>query len=418
MPMKMQSKQSAALPKPSAPKTAKAYVLPAGYSGCAFWRLRLPLSKLQKIGSSVEFLMSDNPNKRVGMADIQKFGDACDVMVLQAPGNTDSLMLIKLYKALGKKVVVEYDDYSFDLSPGNPRYNELGTKECELKDKDGNIIFSWKDGVNGFNLKENIAKYEAFVGCLQHADLVTTTTEYLADKFRKHAKNVAVCPNSLDFDLWRPIPRPKAYEGQVRIGWFGGDSHYEDIQVFKPLLAKLANKYPQVKIVFQCPPVPQWEPIFKDIPPEQVDWCGWSDLKHYTLFLAARHWDIGLVPLEDNEFNKCKSNIKWLEFAAMKVPVIAQNMVPYSNSIKNGKTGFLADKADEWYEHACRLIENPELRKEVGQAAYNAAFKDYNLEKNCRLWEKAYLDCLEGKNGNSKARCASKRNCSGCGVRP
>lgn len=378
------------------------FVLPAGWSGCAFWRLRLPLAKLQKVGTPLSIDVADNAEKTIALSRIQDASGQADLMVLQAPGNDDATMLMRVYNVMGKKVVIDYDDFSFDLSPGNPRYAELGTKECEILGPDGKVAFRWKDGENGFDLKANLAKYNAFIECIRTADMVTTTTDYLADKFRPHAKRVSICPNSIDFDLWKPIPRPSKYDGQIRIGWFGGDSHLEDLAGLKYLLPKLCKKYPKVRIVLQAARVPQWASVFSDIPGPQMEWNTWADLKHYTLFLAARHWDIGLVPLARNEFGFCKSNIKWLEFSALKVPVIAENCLPYSNSIENGTTGFLADTAEQWYEQACRLIENPGLRKDIAQAAYERALKDYDLAKNCKAWERAYIDCLEESNVNGK----------------
>lgn len=383
-------------PSQLSPKLSRynVYAIPAGFSGCAFWRYRLPLNKLKKIGTHLNINITNQPNKTLRMEDIQSQVATSDLISIQSPGYKDAFTLMKLYKSEGKKVVVDYDDYSFDLSPGNPRYAELGTKEVEVLDGAGQIIWSWKDGQNGFDLKANIAKYEAFVACLKTADLITTTTDYLAEKFRRHNPSVAICPNSIDFDLWKPLPRPPS--DQVRIGWFGGDSHYIDLKVFKGLFLRLVAKYPQVKIVMQAPPVPEWAEFFKDIPTDRMEWYGWSDLRYYTLFLASRYFDIGLCPLEqNNEFNLCKSNIKALEFQALGAAVVAQKMIPYANTIEDGITGYLAEDEDEWFEKISFLIDNPKARNLIAMAGHLDARDKWNLDKNARLWEKAYTDLLE-----------------------
>lgn len=376
----------------SGPKSRpRIYALPAGFSGCAWWRYRRPLSKLIQLGSKLDIVVADNADKSIHMDEIKQHVSQADLISMQAPGAMEAFMLMGFYQAEGRKVVVDYDDYSFDLDPGNPRYAELGTKEC---DGPG---YRWRHGENGFDINANTMRYQGFINCLKRADLVSTTTEYLAAKFRPHNPNVAILPNSIDFDLWRPIPRPQAYDGQIRIGWFGGDSHLVDLEIFKTVLPRVCKKYPQVKIVLQAPPVPFWQQKFGDIPASQLEWHYWADLKLYTLFLASRHWDIGLVPLADNEFNRCKSNIKCLEFAALRVPVIAQRMVPYSNHIKDGETGLLAGTEEEWYEQICRLVEDRARRMELADNGYWDAHKNHNLDMNCRLWEKAYLECLEAK---------------------
>lgn len=328
--------------------------------------------------------MADNPNKNVRLQDIQEHVDGADVVSIQSPGYKDVVTLMKLYKSEGKKVVVDYDDYSFDLDPGNPRYAELGTEE-----KAG-----WKDGQNGFDLRANRAKKAAFEHALSQADMITTTTEYLAEKFRPHNANVKICPNSIDFDLWRPIPRPSELNKEVRIGWFGGDSHFVDLEIFKELFPRLADRFPQVKFVIQAPPVPGWGQFFENIPQERMEWYGWAELKWYTLFLASRHFDIGLCPLAPLEFNKCKSSIKAMEFQALGAAVVAQDMLPYSATIKEGKTGFLASTPDQWFEKISLLIENKHLREEMALNAYKDLQANGNLDLNCRTWESSYLDLM------------------------
>lgn len=301
---------------------------------------------------------------------------------------------MNLYKSQGKKVVVDYDDYSFDLSEGNPRYSELGTEERELLGPDGKHAFKWRDQENGFDLKSNKAKYQAFKDAIAQADMVTTTTEYLAEKFRQHNSNVQVCPNSIDFDLWRPIPRPKEMQDEIRIGWFGGDSHFVDLEIFKNLLPRLANKYPKVKIVIQAPPMLEWAQFFNKIPKEQLEWYGWAELKWYTLFLASRHFDIGLCPLADNDFNRAKSSIKWMEFAALGATVVAQDMLPYNEFIKNGVNGLLATDEDSWFNQISQLTEDKPYREKLALNAYEDIQENHNLDINCRIFEKKYLNLL------------------------
>lgn len=375
-------------------KKPKVFCLPAGLSGCAYWRYRLPFGKLKKLGSELDITVADNPDKKIRMSDIQEHLQASDVISLQSPAAQDSVTLMKLYKSEGKKVVVDYDDYSFDLSPGNPRYNMLGIEEKEVVGADGKPVFKWRDQENGFDVKENRAKFEGFKRCVEMADMVTTTTDYLASKFRAYNRNVQVCPNSVDFERWKPLPRPKSLDGQVRIGWFGGDSHYVDLKLFKGLIPRVLAKFPQVKFVFQGPMVPEWGEFFKDVDPKRIEWYQWTDLRYYTFFLGAKFWDIGLCPLEDNDFNRCKSNIKALEFQALGAAVVAQNIPPYAPEITHGKTGFLASTEDDWFECISRLVGDDVLRNRIAFDGYQDAKDRFDLDKNCRIWERKYLDLL------------------------
>lgn len=373
--------------------------MPAGYSGCAYWRFRLPYQKLTKLGSDrFNWMLTESGEKRVSFEEVRFASENCHLIHMQSPAGADAIELIAAYHSQGKGVMVDYDDYSFDLSPGNPRYAQLGTKECEVLDAKGDVAFKWVDGENGFDLQANLASHKTFIKCVQSADVVTVTTEHLADKFRKLGCKVAILPNSVDLDRWKALPRPPELDGQIRIGYFGGDSHFTDIQLFKTLIPRLCAKYPQVKFVIQAPLVPQWRDVFKDIPSSQIEWYPWTDLRYYAFFLATRHWDIGLIPLstgQDKAFNLCKSSIKWMEFAAVGAASVAQNMLPYSADIKDGVTGMLANDEEEWFEKISLLIENRTMLCTIKDNALSEVRRNHNLDINCRKWDEAAKGVLE-----------------------
>lgn len=352
------------------------------------------MAKLIKLGlEKIELFITQEGDERASNRnEVLQYSSQSKVVVMQAPGHDDAVNLIKACKESNKKIVIDYDDYSFDLSPFNPRYSELGTEEVIKKDDAGNTIVSWRNMEHGFDQASNVKKYKAFLYCVENTDLITTTTNYLANKFKSSNKKIQVLPNSIDFDLYKPLPKPDRYNNQIRIGWFGGDSHFNDLKIFKNVLPKIISKYPKVVVTLAAPFVPFWKSIFKDVPESNMDWHGWTPLELYPFILAARQFDIGLCPLEDNDFNKCKSNLKWLEFSALKVPVIAQNMIPYSNSIEEWCTGLLASTEQEWFDKIEYLINTPNKRFELADNAYRKVYKNFNLDNTCRMWESTYAE--------------------------
>jgi hypothetical protein len=89
--------------------------------------------------------------------------------------------------------------------------------------------------------------------------------------------------------------------------------------------------------------------------------------------LARLHLDIGLAPLVDTPFNRCKTNLKWLEFSALAVPTIASDVEPYSRCIQHGVDGFLAKTSEDMVRELGRLIRDPDLRRSVGDRARETA---------------------------------------------
>jgi len=382
----------------------KVYCLPAGFSGCAWWRYRLPIAKLAKFGSgAVEVTIADNAGK-VAVMEMDRHARAADLLSLQSPGCDDAVLLMRIYKAMGKKVVVDYDDMSFDLSPTNPRYADLGIRECELADGKGGFIYRWRDGENGFDLANNLKRYHAFLEAVRLADLVTVTTDYLARKFAAINPRVAVVPNAIDLARWRKIPRMTERAVEVRVGWCGGDSHVADIEIIAKVLSDIAARNPKLKIVMQCSPFQDWLRLFATVNPKQLEWYPWSQLKDYPLMLASRDYDIGLCPLADVEFNRCKSDIKWQEFTAIGAAVVAQDGLPYAASIRPGRTGLLAGTIKEWEEAIEVLVNDVELRRAMAAEAMDDVKKNHDLETGCLAWERAFIGCIEGTvppmNGN------------------
>jgi hypothetical protein len=75
-------------------------------------------------------------------------------------------------------------------------------------------------------------------------------------------------------------------------------------------------------------------------------------------------WDIGLAPLTDNTFNRCKSAIKTLDYAALGMAVLASDVHAYRGSLADGPGGTLVGADDAaWYGAIALLLRNPSQRR-------------------------------------------------------
>jgi Glycosyl transferases group 1 len=81
-------------------------------------------------------------------------------------------------------------------------------------------------------------------------------------------------------------------------------------------------------------------------------------------------WEIGLAPLTDNPFNRCKSPIKTLDYAALGMAVLASDVPAYRGSLADGPGGMLVG-ADQvaWYAAIARLLRNPTVRHGLAEGA-------------------------------------------------
>jgi len=110
----------------------------------------------------------------------------------------------------------------------------------------------------------------------------------------------------------------------------------------------------------------------------------------YSYAQAYNLMDIGLIPLRYNEFNRAKSELKMLEMGAFGLGVIVSDVESYQWMSKHGKNCLVAGKKD-WYKSMRRLIENPELRKDLGSQLK----EDVMQNSNEALWRKYRMEYYE-----------------------
>ena len=356
------------------------------------YRILQPLYKLQEHGlANILTIRSE------AMIDLEfateKIMEA-EIILLQCPFGTEWLNLIKVVRKHGKIFVLDYDDDPFYVSPFNPAYRHFGTEEASYDfGGEGEKVPIWEDQVNGFFIERNITRRDIFKTAIKNADMVSATTDILKDRFSLLSKNAVALPNLMDFDLY---PKCDFKKKEIRIGWQGGSSHYEDLYMIHGVIRKILEKFPDVKLVFWGDM--RFHGLFKGIPPERIEWHSWVSHNAYPYKLATLNLDIGLCPLVDNDFNRNKSAIKYFEYTAIGTPTIASNMPPYSPVMTNDKDGMLVNNdSDSWYYAIVELIKNTRKRQALAKNAYDNVAENYSIDKKIHLWHDAYDKLLKKK---------------------
>jgi glycosyltransferase involved in cell wall biosynthesis len=359
----------------------KVYFMMSRYMGCNYVRGLLPM-----------WFNGWNGNV-IGMADRVK--DAAlvkqevmnaDIVVFHRPEKPEFHEVAWLLKKMGKKIVFENDD-TFILDGDHP-----------FKNRD-----EW--GI----LKDVKYKNDLLHNFITNSDLVTTTTEWLADEYRQFNKNVVVIPNYINPKDW---PEPLRNEGdKVRIGITGSVSYSQD---FKPIENELRelDKNPNVQLVMlglHSKKIRQKNPMSEETYKVEYDFFDslenlehtpWADMIDYMDTLNELKLDIMLIPRKDCYFNRAKSNIKYLEAAMLEIPVIAQSfpdgLSPYDKDI-DGTNGILVPVGGDWMTPIMELVNNKEKRREMGKKAHEYALQHYNINDHYLEWRDAYLTLMEQK---------------------
>lgn len=209
------------------------------------------------------------------------------------------------------------------------------------------------------------------------ADMVTVSTEPLAAVMRRFNDNVVVLPNHIEAALL-DVARP--HRERVTVGWAGGDSHLVDFAAAADQLRRFLNRNPHVD--FHNIGTSYLRVV--NLPGRHTAWS--PDMWDYY---RSIDFDIGIAPLADTVFNRSKSAIKAMEYAALGIPVIASDVEPYRNFVIDGVTGYLIRRDHEWAARLRELVNDEPMRTEMGAKAKEQA-ANWTIEKGWRLWETAY----------------------------
>jgi len=381
---------------PLAMERLNVIMMPSGRgAGVSWWRMDLIGQKLVKRKlANVMFCFPDMKQDAL----MEAFGRA-DLAVIQGHHGGDLLRALRADRPF--KTVFEHDDHPVYLSPYAEVYRTLGTQEIQLLGSDGSAIWLWRDGESGFDLDRNRAAKASLLETMGACDAMTTTTVPLAEYFSTISKHVFVLPNCVDFDHYPPVfdRYQRAGDDGVRVGWWGGDNHWHDMTAIGPWLRDFINAREDAKLVligaFYRGP-------FRGIDMAKVEDQQWVHVEAWPYKLATAGLDAAIIPLASPsqpymQFNHFKSDIKWLEAAAYKIPCLVQaGVAPYENCI-DGVNALTFASREEFLEKLDRLTKDSDLRRRLGQAAYDYAREYRDLEKNIESWLDIYQQVAKGE---------------------
>lgn len=368
-----------------------AFVPQAKDAGVPWWRIERPSRMIQNLGlANTELIYGAQSVDRMMMTF-----EAADVVVFQGFCSE----WVQRIGAMGPKrhfkMIYDYDDHPLHISPFAQAYRYFGTKEIMIR-KGEDEKWLWRHGQDGFDIDRNIENRQRQLEIFHLADLVTTSTKPLYDYFKTLNPNVALLPNAIDFECFRnPTELWQRHDGKVRIGWHGGDNHFHDVETIGQPLTQYVNAH-DVQLVLFGGYV--YRGSFRGIDKSKVVDEEWVHVEAFPYKLAGLGIDVGVIPLADPaspmmKFNHFKSNIKFLEYATMKVPcLVVEGRAAYAGC-EDGENCLTYSSVEEFTEKLDRLVRDEPLRRKLGEAAYAYAREYFDLKKNAHRWVDAYENC-------------------------
>lgn len=284
----------------------------------------------------------------------------CKVIQLQRATHEFFLDWIPQAQANGQKIIYDIDDNLFEIPSYNPAFRPY----------------------NASLLKQTRT-------IMSLCDIMTVSTEPLRDYLleKRIHKNIVVIPNFLHhLPDYREIPN----DDKIVIGYHGTFTHSQDFDS-KLVFAIMDILKMYDNVYFTCI---GYNPLkVKDHP--KVTYHKFVDVNLFHDTLFDLNFDIGIAPLKDNIFNKCKSSIKFQEYSYCSTVTVASDVYPYTNAITHGENGFLVKNEKDWYGYLCMLIEDVKLRRALSKNAHTLIDKNVTYKNNGQLIDSLYNDVLK-----------------------
>jgi glycosyltransferase involved in cell wall biosynthesis len=218
--------------------------------------------------------------------------------------------------------------------------------------------------------KEYMSDVRKYRQVLERCGFVTCTTEFLAGIARRLGKPCFVVPNTINkaqYELAEAIRKEAGNrDNKIRIGYFSGTStHDRDFLEVAVALEEILKKYKHTELHI----------VGTVRLPRELNSSGDRVIQkplmpYLELLRYLSQIDINVAPLEQRTpFNDGKSELKIFEAALVGVPTIASRTDSYSKCVSDGSNGFLAGSKEEWLQKLCLLIENEDIRTEMGRKA-------------------------------------------------
>lgn len=210
----------------------------------------------------------------------------------------------------------------------------------------------------------------------------TVGNRNLAAFARRHSDMVSVIPTTLDVERYAPDKPASRLRRRFRIGWSGSFSTAAHLHTIDGVLRRtLAD--------------PRIELAVSGAPDYQL--CGISDLVLLPWSLESERkdvasFDVGIMPLPDNEAAEGKCGFKALFYMALGVPCIASPVGVNCEIIEHGVNGLLASTEKDWIEAISLLIDDGRLRRRLSQAARETVVERFSGQQ----WSREFLRILQG----------------------
>jgi glycosyltransferase involved in cell wall biosynthesis len=243
-----------------------------------------------------------------------------------------------------------------------------------IKFREKKMIFDVDDGIFLYSAKHK----NGFFKMASESKKILVSTPLLKEYLNDYDIKTEIVYSAVDSTVF--YGNPASTKEKIIIGWSGSVSTLKYVSAILPEILAVLDKYNHVEFHYICAS----DELSKFH--ERIIFHKWSESHEPEMI---RNFDIGIMPLNFNEWEKYKGGYKLFMYLMSDVPVLASCIGINKLIIKNDETGFLITEKDEWKSYLELLCSQPFILKRLKEQVEKMDKSYFNLKNNYLILKKS-----------------------------
>jgi len=243
-----------------------------------------------------------------------------------------------------------------------------------VRRRSSKILFDLDDAImyrsSSFPRPHSFSRRFKFRWMVKGSDAVSVGNQFLRDEVLKvdRGKAVVLIPTSIDTGLY-PKKKKISDGPEFILGWIGTKGNLRYLRRLEPVFEKISRRFSHLRLKIVS------DDFFDSahLPTIKKPWRLEDENEDLVSF------DIGLMPLDDDLWSRGKCGLKIIQYLSVGVPVVCTPVGINSDIVKNEENGFWARNDLEWVDRLSTLIQNPDLRRQMGLRGMETVEREYSL---------------------------------------
>jgi glycosyltransferase involved in cell wall biosynthesis len=216
---------------------------------------------------------------------------------------------------------------------------------------------------------------------------VTAGNAYLETLCRQNgAQEIERVPSVVDIERYEPSTVDEPPGNRLVVGWIGSPTTTKYLHLIESALGRLASEYPLVLMTIGAGPLGEFA-----IPVEPHLWTFESEVK------LLNRIDIGVMPLDDEPWERGKCGYKLIQYMALAKPVVASPVGVNAEIVSHGTNGFLATSEQDWFKALHQLAASHDRRCSMGMAGRARVIQYYSVQAQVKIVAKVLRNAAAGR---------------------